>query len=372
MSGAHFDKWAFAGRRTKAVSATRRQDGTWDTTGLAFSDFSKMHVQRREKTQERRLPTPRWAVRDDLLRELLVTYLEERFYCRPAAGLTLMERLNQARCAAEFYAPRKRELLEAWLYDYHVISLNGRADLSDEKAIEIFCSLKQVKGQLPLDADVAREYLASKKLHDLEIQIQNVDTDIVLTARGHAEIIAAVVYLYYRMGYDSVTVAELLALKSPHVRQVLARLHATARDTLSQRIKDIVGDESSAMNPSSSSGPEGAASSPISEQPLDAIFGDAVPVGATNSSLRKGNEMESKMVQTPEQIIQCAKELHDSYRAAFKALSDKSLTLYYRMPTYPAERHDHGFISCTRRGKAYFLRRAVRVLKDRNRPPTPF
>ena len=45
-----------------------------------------------------------------------------------------------------------------------------------------------------------------------------------MTQRGHAELIAALVYLYYRMGYTSVDCAEALTLKPPHCRQILSRL----------------------------------------------------------------------------------------------------------------------------------------------------
>jgi len=37
-------------------------------------------------------------------------------------------------------------------------------------------------------------------------------------------VVAAVVYLYFRMGYDSVEVAEQLRLKSPHVHQTIWKL----------------------------------------------------------------------------------------------------------------------------------------------------
>lgn len=253
-----FDKHAFAGRRSKAVSSS---------TGISFQDFGRMHVHRREKVQERRLPTPKWAIRDEWLRELLVTYLEERFYIHTVSGVTISDRLAYARATAEAYAPRKRQLLQEWLSDYNIISTNGRKDLSDDEAIAIFTSLKQIGGQLPLDADIAREYLAEKRLHDLEIQIQNIDTDIVLTERGHAEIIAAIVYLYYRLGWDSVTVAEQLGLKSPHVRQVLARLHATWTASLSHRFRQYeVGQD--LQNPSGADGSKGG--TPTS--PLDDFF----------------------------------------------------------------------------------------------------
>lgn len=219
-----FDPHAFAGRRPHAVSAE---------TGISFQDYGRMHVMRRARVQERRLPTPLWAIRDEWLRILLVTYLEERFYCKPPVGQTLTVRLDLARRSALYYAPRKRELLDQWLDDYHVIAKTRLGGLSDEQVLEAFLGLREVKGQLPIDVEVARNYMTSKKLRDLEIQIQNIDTDLVLTEKGHAEVIVAVVYLYYRLGWDSVTVAEQLGLKSPHVRQVLARLHGTWRSSLS-------------------------------------------------------------------------------------------------------------------------------------------
>lgn len=220
----HFDNYAFAGKRAKAVSIASH---------ISFQDYSRMHVQRKAKAQERRLPTPDWSIRNEWLQVLLVTYLEERFYCTPAAGASLDERLKTARAAAIYYAPRKRELLKDWIKDYHTISACRFQNLTDDEAIEKFLTLREVHGQLPISAEIARTYLSAKKLHDLEIQIQNVDTDLVLTEKGHAEVIAAVVYLYYRLRWDSVTIAEQLGLKSPHVRQVLARLHATWRTRLS-------------------------------------------------------------------------------------------------------------------------------------------
>lgn len=263
-SAPKFDKHAFAGRKSRAVSATRTHSG-WNTTGISFNDFGSMHVHRRAKVQERRLPTPKWAIRDEWLRELLVVYLEERFYVRPCLTLSLSERLDIARVAAENYAPKKRQLLEEWLEDYNRLSTNGRRDLTDDEAIDLFTSLKQINGQLPINADIARDYLSKKKLHDLEIQIQNIDTDIVLTERGHAEVIVAIVYLYYRLGWDSVTCAEQLGLKSPHVRQVLARLHATWTASLSHLFDSNEGEQDSSQN-RTGDGSEGA-DSPSNDDP---------------------------------------------------------------------------------------------------------
>ena len=44
---------------------------------------------------------------------------------------------------------------------------------------------------------------------------------------GGAGFIVSIVYLYYRVGMDSVGVAAELGLKPPHVRMVLWRLHDT-------------------------------------------------------------------------------------------------------------------------------------------------
>lgn len=269
-----FDKHAFDNRRTKAVNATKTRSG-WDSTGISFGDLMSMHVSRRERMQERRLPTPKWAVRNDWLQQLIVTYLEERFYVKGNANLTLLERLQVAKAAAEYYCPQKRLLLEAWLEDYHSLCVNGRQDLNDEEAIALFAGLRCHKGQLPLDATVAREFLSRKKIRDLEIQIQNIDTDIVLTERGHAEVIAAIVYLYYRLGWDSVTVAEQLALKSPHIRQVLARLHATWNHSLSHLGQqfDEVGE---ALQENRSGVVHGAAPTASLPEPLADLFGEPI------------------------------------------------------------------------------------------------
>lgn len=229
-----FDRSQFDGKRPNAVRASRTREG-WESTGISFADLGKMHVQRRAKVQERRLPTPRWALNDEQLRELLIVYLEERFYIAPeeTEGLTLIERRKLVSWKAEHYLPEKRKLLDKWLLDYHAIATSRNETLSDDEAQNRLCS---VNGCQPAyDGDQAREKLAEIDLHNKRIEIQGLDTDIVLTEKGHAKVIAALVYLYYRLGWDSVTVAEQLGLKSPHVRIVLYRLHAAWRKHLSHR-----------------------------------------------------------------------------------------------------------------------------------------
>jgi DNA-directed RNA polymerase specialized sigma24 family protein len=61
-------------------------------------------------------------------------------------------------------------------------------------------------------------------LRSLEREIMNVDTDVFLATRL-PEIAAAIIYLYYRLSWNSVSIAEELGLKSPHIRQILYRLN---------------------------------------------------------------------------------------------------------------------------------------------------
>lgn len=244
MRGLSFDRHAFDGRRVRAVSKE---------TGLSFADFNFFHVQRREKL-ERRLPTPEWSLRDEWLRELIVVYLENRFYIRPNTSLTLGERCEVAKTAAERVAPVKRASLRKWLQQYTILAAARNKELSDEEVIAIYARMND--GQPTYDADFAREVITATTLQNLDIQIQNVDTDLVLTAKGHAAFVTAIVYLYYRMNYDSVTVAEYLKLKSPHVRQVLARLHATWDKHLRSKFEPKKSNETNT----------------VEERPLDAIF----------------------------------------------------------------------------------------------------
>lgn len=210
-------------------------------SGLSFQDFERMHVQRAGDTQpERRLSTPEWALRDELTQLVLVSYLEERFYTTRHRTGTLLQRLSHCRAAAEAYLPGKRETLSAWIRDYRVISAGGFADLSDEEAQTRFAGLSENGGQAALTPEIARDALTAKKLHDLEMQIANLDTDIFLAEKGYAETVAAIIYLYYRLNWNSPSVAEHLSLRAPHIRQVLFRLSETAASlSLSQLAKDI-------------------------------------------------------------------------------------------------------------------------------------
>ena len=69
---------------------------------------------------------------------------------------------------------------------------------------------------------------AEPRFHDVKGQAARVGnrnqthrTYLRYTANGGADILAAMVYLYYRMGIDSVGVGAALGLKPPHIRIML-------------------------------------------------------------------------------------------------------------------------------------------------------
>jgi hypothetical protein len=199
-------------------------------SGLSFNDFERMHVQRAGDTQpERRLPTPDWSLDDKKTREVIVVYLEERFYTTRHRTGTLLDRMRLCRLAAEAYLPGKKAKLESWIRDYRTISAGGFSELSDEEAQTKFASLSENDGQAALTPEIAREALKSKKLYDLSLQISNLDTDTFMAQRGYAEIVAAIIYLYHRLGWPSPSVAEQLNLRAPHCRQILFRLNESAK-----------------------------------------------------------------------------------------------------------------------------------------------
>jgi len=66
------------------------------------------------------------------------------------------------------------------------------------------------------------------------MEIQSRDTSLCVIQRGVGAVVAAVVYPYFRMGYDSVEVAEQLRLKSSHVHQCIWKLARLAKMKQSQ------------------------------------------------------------------------------------------------------------------------------------------
>ena len=170
-----YDAHAFAHRRPNAVSAE---------SGIDFSDYRRCHTLHTKERRARRNPAP-WAMHDETLRELLLVFLEHRFYIRPAPGDDLGARLERIEAAAKAVGAREQVRLRKYLKAY--------------------------------------EHAPRR----VGVQLLNTDTQVALTQRGIAQIIAALCYLYFRLGYASTDCADALGLKPPHCRQMLARLAHT-------------------------------------------------------------------------------------------------------------------------------------------------
>jgi predicted alpha/beta-hydrolase family hydrolase len=194
----------FADRRQYPVSANLTADG-WKSTGLDFSDYARMATHQRKPSGERRLPTPRWAIDNPMLQELLAEFFEERATCgdnfkkfRDSVPLPFTPRPVEERLASARRAV-------------------ARHRQQQEQTLTELCK-----------RFVQQEDRKAKR--SLQIEIEALDTQLrCMATDGGVAKVAAIVVLYYRVGMDSPGVAEALALKPPHVRRTLFNMHQTAK-----------------------------------------------------------------------------------------------------------------------------------------------
>lgn len=221
MKTAHYDRHSFDGRRSRPVKRYTSKDE--NVLGISFEDYGKMGSQQHKQSGERRLETPKWALNNKLLQELLVTFMEERTGIRGATG-ALFARLEIARHAVVAQHPRLLETAKRLCAEYvQVKNVGVHPELTDE-------DVNALLPQPELYAPYARKRLTGQRKRELEIEIEGIDTYLRYTQGGGADVLAAIVYLYYRAGLDSVGVGEELDLKPPHVRQLLWRLNQTWKE----------------------------------------------------------------------------------------------------------------------------------------------
>ena len=176
------------------VSATYSPEG-WQSPGIAYEDYSRMSTQKRQKPgQGRYLETPEWALNNTLLKKLIVRYVENRAGFRYVQPGTDEERLARAQKALD-------------------ASMEPRAAVLKNLCRELIALKKAV----PIDR---------ARIRSLEQQIENIDTTLV-SNRNVALLVAGVVYRYFRLGEDSVAVAQAMGCKPPHCRQIIWRLRRT-------------------------------------------------------------------------------------------------------------------------------------------------
>jgi hypothetical protein len=207
----HFDRHQFDGKRARPVSQETR---------LSFEDYVGMSTRAHKATFERRLPTPQWALDDSLLQQLLVVFMEARAKIVNADG-SMFQRLTRASQAVINRHPKMVTSLALMCKEYRAILKDG---VVDPKLKEPF---------LPGMEAEAQHYATVVRKRELEIEIEGMDTYLRYTRTGGADMLAAVVYLYYRVGMDSVGVAAEVGLKPPHVRQLLYRLSETWKEKFS-------------------------------------------------------------------------------------------------------------------------------------------
>lgn len=246
----HYDKWQFSDKGTHPVEAHYMgAEAGWVSNGVAFEDYARMNVRMRRSSNERRLPTPVWAVNDKMLRELLVVFMEERAgikskWPKCKTKPELKRRLSEAQNVITLKLwPDKSRVLTKLCREY--VAVNAAGATGGMTDTEVLTVATQVFGHTPLFVDHptygAKQMLTRKRRHDLEMQIENIDTYLRIHRGGGTDVVAAVVYLYYRAGMDSVGVGAELGLKPPHVRTTLFRLHETWDAWHPQQAGDTVG-----------------------------------------------------------------------------------------------------------------------------------
>jgi hypothetical protein len=171
----------------------------FDGGGISFDDYSRMHTSLHTQAGHRRLDTPAWALRNDLLANVIAQYCLNRasYRCVPKPPIGAAEKLALAKMLSKRRKKMLTEQLDRLCHRYVAI-----------------------KNQMPPD------YAA---LRNLEIEIENTDTSIRIVDNA-AEIAAGVVYHFYHRNVDSVAVGQALGLKPPHCRILLYRLRKVARE----------------------------------------------------------------------------------------------------------------------------------------------
>jgi hypothetical protein len=190
-----YDPHQFYDPHNRAVSAESR---------ISYSDYEFMHTQRRKPYIKRRTNKYEWALNDSTLRNVVLTFLERRYYITSLvpAGASDADRVVRIEATAK-HQMKARE-----------VHLNDR-----------FEAYEQAK----------KDGAPAKRLLELQIEFQNADSRIMFDRRP-VELLNAVAYFSYRLGYDSTTVAEQLKLHPPAVRILLYRLNYVADDLKSGRV----------------------------------------------------------------------------------------------------------------------------------------
>jgi len=186
----HFDEYQFMAR--SSIVAVRYMGlDRWDSTNISFDDFRRMGKEEHKLFNQREIVAPSFALNVPEMKLLLARYFENRAgWCRrPKAG-TPDERLKFALRKIEQDIPVNRATLIRLNEEYIALTRQG--------------------------ADPER-------LRKLENAIRSLDGEICMARRGLAPVVA-IIYFYFRLGYNSPQVAAELGIQPMNVRQIAYRL----------------------------------------------------------------------------------------------------------------------------------------------------
>jgi hypothetical protein len=201
MSGERFDCHQFP-RINSPVGAHYIGNGEWvSTSNFSFDDYDRAQTLSRKLFASRRFATPTWATNDLMLRRVITEYLVQR-----AHG-------HKRWCAA--------------------LPTDAENDIAKIRWAESLLSarvpsLERTVGSLCEEyVELRRSGIDPARLRRLEALIGNLDSQIIFN-RQPARTVASVVYTYFRLGMNSVGVAESVGLRPPAVRQLLRRIWLAA------------------------------------------------------------------------------------------------------------------------------------------------
>jgi hypothetical protein len=175
-----FDQTIFAGRRPWNLAAV----------GLDYGGLQKCSIRRiTDLRQGRRRPIPDWAYNDLKFRDVVVRYLECRYFQRDCSG-DLKTRLHRCTVAAASQASALKKRLENSIAKYIDLCTLGKSSAKSRK--------------------------------ELRRCIQAADSELAFHLRA-PELTAAILYMWFRQGLDSPSIAETIGLSPVAVRQVVHR-----------------------------------------------------------------------------------------------------------------------------------------------------
>jgi hypothetical protein len=183
---------------------------------LTYADREGMHnIRTPDPRKGRRLPTPAFALSDELLQEAVVRYCEHRFLVKDRSG-SLKERMQRCSEAALQSAQKAQTRCDHWIKNFRAISSRNYHEAEPRIYTALF--LNTLRGESP-------EVL----LKDLAEFVSNWDASADVDSRA-PQVAAACAYLYWRLNWDSPTVALELRMRAPAVRQLLRRIRIRAEE----------------------------------------------------------------------------------------------------------------------------------------------